>query len=85
MWACDIQPITKADFVQAKVFRSRSMNTLAGASVHSLEPKARVAEVYPYIVSTRFINHIIINKSYHTSPAHIVKYHNAKTGVTATL
>ena len=26
----DIQPITRADFVQAKVFRSRSMNTHAG-------------------------------------------------------
>ena len=26
----DIQPITRADFVPAKVFRSRSMNTLAG-------------------------------------------------------
>ena len=26
----DIQPITRADFVPAKVFRSRSMNTLTG-------------------------------------------------------
>ena len=26
-WACHIQQITRADFVQAKVFRSRSMNT----------------------------------------------------------
>ena len=26
----EIQPITRADFIPAKVFRSRSMNTLAG-------------------------------------------------------
>ena len=56
-----------------------------GASVHSREPKARVAEVYPYFVSKTFINHIIINKSCQTCPAHIVKCHNAKTGVTTML
>ena len=32
----DIQPITRADFVPAKVFRSRSMNTLPGCR-HRLE------------------------------------------------
>ena len=58
---------------------------IAGASVHSREPKARVAEVYSYFVSNRFINHIIINKSCQTCPAHIVMCHNAKSGVTATL
>ena len=58
---------------------------IAGASVHSREPKTTVAEVYPYFVSKRFINHIVINKSCQTCPAHIVKWHNAKTGVTATL
>ena len=31
---------------------------IAGASVHSREPKARVAEVYPYFDSNRFINHV---------------------------
>ena len=42
--------------------------------------------MYPYFVSKIFINHnIIINKSCQTCPAHIVKWHNAKTGVTATL
>ena len=56
-----------------------------GASVHSREPKARVAEVYPYFVSKRFINHSIINKSCQTCPAHIVMCYNAKTGVTETL
>ena len=30
----DIQPITRADFVPAKVFRSRSMNTPPGASCY---------------------------------------------------
>ena len=29
----DIQPITRADFVPAKVFRSRSMNTRAARSL----------------------------------------------------
>ena len=33
---------------------------IAGASVHSREPKSRVAQVYPYFVSKRFINHSII-------------------------
>ena len=56
-----------------------------GASFHSREPKARVGKMYPYFVLKRFINHIIINKSCQTCPAHIVKCHNAKTGVTATL
>ena len=51
----------------------------AGASVHSREPKARVAEVYPYFVSKRFINHSIIIKSCQTYPEHIVMCHNAKT------
>ena len=32
-------------------------------SVHSREPKTRVAEMYRYFVSKRFINHIIIIKS----------------------
>ena len=47
-WACHIQPITRADFVQAKVFRSRSMNTLAAPRqvlrdnvLRSLEPAFR--------------------------------------------
>ena len=30
----NIQPITRADFVPAKVFRSRSMNTLAAGERH---------------------------------------------------
>ena len=47
--------------------------------------KARVAEVYPYFVSKRFINHSIIIKSCQTCPAHIVMCYNAKTGVTETL
>ena len=50
----------------------------AGASVHSCEHKARVADVYPYFVSKRFINHSIIIKSYQTYPEHIVVCHNAK-------
>ena len=58
---------------------------IAGASVHSREPIARVAEVYPYFVSKRFINHSIIIKSCQTCPAHIVMCYNAKTGVTETL
>ena len=58
---------------------------IAGASVHSREPKARVAEVYSYFVSKRFINHIVLNMSCQTCPAHIVKCHNAKTGITVTL
>ena len=58
----------------------------AGTSVHSREPKARVAEVYPYFVSKRFINNSIIIKSCQTYPEHIVMCrHTAKTGVTATL
>ena len=57
----------------------------AGASVHSREPKARVADVYPYLVSKRFINHSIIIKRCQTYPEHIVMCHNAKTGVTETL
>ena len=57
----------------------------SGASVHSREPKARVAEVYPYFVSNIFINHSITMKSCQTYPEHIVMCHNAKTGVTATL
>ena len=36
---------------------------VGGASVHSRERKTRVAEVYPYFVTKRFINHIIIIKS----------------------
>ena len=32
-WVCHIQPITRADFVPAKVFRSRSMNTRAADGV----------------------------------------------------
>ena len=56
-----------------------------GISSYSREPKARVAEVFSYFVSKRFINHIIINKSCQTCPAHIVKCDNVKTGVTATL
>ena len=52
---------------------------------HQVIAGASVAEVYPYFVSKRFINHIIINKSCQTCPAHIVKWYNAKTGVTATL
>ena len=58
---------------------------IAGASVHSREPKVRVAEVYPYFVSKRFINHSIIIKSCQTCPAHIVMCYKAKTGVTETL
>ena len=58
---------------------------IAGASVHSREPKARVAQVYPYFVSKRFINHSIIIKSCQTCPAHFVMCYNAKTGVTETL
>ena len=58
---------------------------IAGASVHSREPKARVAEVYSYFVSKIFINHIVINMSCQTCPAHIVKCHNAKTAITVTL
>ena len=58
---------------------------IAGASVHSREPKTRVAEVYTYFVSKRFINHSIIFKSCQTYPEHIVICHNAKTVVTATL
>ena len=49
-----------------------------GASVHSREPKARVADVYPYFARKRFINHSIIIKSFQTCPAHIVMCHNAK-------
>ena len=49
-----------------------------GASVHSREPKARVAEVYPYFVSKRFINYSIIIMSCRTC-------YNAKTVVTETL
>ena len=54
-------------------------------SVHSREPKARVAEVYPYFVSKRFINQNIIIKSCQTCPVHTVMCYNANTGVTETL
>ena len=56
-----------------------------GPSVHSREPKARVAEVYPYFVSKTFTNHSIIIKSCQTYPEHIVMCRNAKTGVTGKL
>ena len=40
----DIQPITRADFVPAKVFRSRSMNTPpAGGSLDQRDVKPIVA------------------------------------------
>ena len=35
---------------------------IAGASVHSREPKTRVAELYRYFVSKRFINHRVISR-----------------------
>ena len=49
---------------------------IAVASVHSREPKTRVAEVYPYFVSKRFINHSICQ----TCPAHIVMCINIGNG-----
>ena len=58
---------------------------IAGASVHSREPKTRVAEVCPYFVSNRFTNHSIIIKSCQTCSAYIVMCYNAKTGVMAML
>ena len=50
---------------------------VAGASVHSREPKTRVAEVYPYFVSKIFIKPSIIIKSCQTCRAHIVMCNNA--------
>ena len=38
----DIQPITRADFVPAKVFRSRSMNTPAAAAIRPLARPKRL-------------------------------------------
>ena len=58
---------------------------IAGHQFIAVNPKLELRRC-THILFQRFINHIIINKSCQTCPAHIVKCNNSKkTGVTATL
>ena len=62
----DIQPITRADFVPAKVFRSRSMNTLTAYRNHAAGQKNKLVHIRRrerIVVFEYGINYVLVLKA----------------------